>query len=183
MELMLAMSLESAEVAARMTVSVLVVSGSLLAGLAVDEGYRDTAYIPVKGDVYTIGYGSTTGVKKGDKTTPTRALIRMLDEIENVYAAGVKSCVKVPLYQHEYEAYVRLTYSVGVPTFCRKGEINKKTGQFEPNLIDLINSKRYAEACERIEAFNKGPGRKVLPGLVKRRATERAICEGKKPEG
>lgn len=178
MNLILAMSLESAEVAARMTVSVLVVSGALLAGLANDEGYRDTAYIPVKGDVYTIGYGSTTGVKKGDKTNPARALIRMLDEIENVYAAGVKSCVKVPLYQHEYEAYVRLTYSVGVPTFCRHAEPGKP-----PNLIDLINAQRYAEACERIEAFNKGPGRKVLPGLVKRRKTERALCEGKKPEG
>lgn len=176
MNLLVAMSLESSEVAARMSVSVLMITGSLLVSLADTEGYRDTAYIPVKGDVYTIGYGSTSGVKKGDKTTPTRALIRMLDEIENVYAAGVKSCVTVPLFQHEYEAYVRLTYSVGVPTFCRKAAAGQP-----PNLIDLINTKRYAEACQRIEAFNKGPGRKVLPGLVKRRASERAICEGKKP--
>jgi lysozyme len=44
----------------------------------------------------------------------------------------------------------------------------------------LINSGHYAEACARIEAFKYGPGRKVLPGLVKRRAEERAICEGRK---
>jgi lysozyme len=177
MNLLLTMSLESSEVAARMSVSVLLVTGSLLATLAGDEGYRETAYVPVKGDVYTIGFGSTTGVKKGDRITPDRALIRFLDEIENVYADGVKKCVKVPLYQHEYEAFVRLAYNIGVPTFCRSsGKGNP------PNLIDLINSEQYAKACERIEAFNKGPGRKVMPGLVKRRKTERAICEGKKPK-
>lgn len=169
------MALNSLQIAGRMSVAVLVVSGSLITGLAVDEDYRGEAYIPVKGDVYTIGYGSTTGVKKGDKTTPARALIRLLDEVESVYAAGVRGCVKVPLYQYEYEAYVRLAYSVGVPTFCRKAAPGKP-----PNLIDLINSERYAEACERIEAFKHGPGRKVLPGLVKRRAEERAICEGRK---
>lgn len=175
MNLILAMSLESAQVAARMSVSVLMVSGSLLASLAGTEGYRETAYVPVKGDVYTIGFGSTSGVKKGDRITPERALIRFLDEIENVYADGVKKCVKVALYQHEYEAYVRLAYNIGVPAFCRSAGPGKP-----PNLIDLINAERYAEACQRIEAFNKGPGRKVMPGLVKRRAEERRICEGKR---
>jgi lysozyme len=63
---------------------------------------------------------------------------------------------------------------VGVPTFCRKAQPGKP-----PNLIDLINAERYADACARIEAFKYGPGRKVLTGLVKRRAEERAICEGK----
>lgn len=169
------MALDSVNVATRMSVAVLIVSGSLVGALVKDEDYRETAYVPVKGDVYTIGFGSTAGVKKGDKTTPTRALIRMLDEIEDVYAAGVRSCVKVPLYQYEYEAYVRLTYNIGVPAFCRSAKPGKP-----PNLIDLINSQRYAEACERIEAFKYGPGRKVLPGLVKRRAEERAVCEGRK---
>jgi lysozyme len=175
MNLLLTMSIESAQVAARMSVSVLMVSGSLLASLAGDEGYRDTAYVPVRGDVYTIGFGSTNGVKKGDRITPDRALIRFLDEVENVYADGIKKCIKVPLYQHEYDAYLRLAYNVGVPTFCRSAGPGKP-----PNLIDLINAERYAEACERIEAFNKGPGRKVMSGLVKRRAEERRICEGKK---
>jgi lysozyme len=174
MELELTMALSSLQAAGRMSVAVMVVSGALIGALATDEDYRETAYIPVKGDVYTIGYGSTAGVKKGDRTTPARALIRLLDEVENVYADGVRKCVTVPLYQYEYDAYVRLAYSVGVPTFCRKA----KPGQ-PPNLIDLINAQRYAEACERIEAFNKGPGRKVLPGLVARRAKERAMCEGK----
>ena len=163
---------------ARATVAMMVLAASTLVGIAVHEGYREEAYIPVPGDVPTIGFGSTAGVRMGDKTTPTRSLVRLLDEIEGVYAAGVRRCVTVPLYQYEYEAYVRLAYSVGVPTFCRKAAPGKP-----PNLIDLINSGRYAEACARIEAFKYGPGRKVLPGLVKRRAEERAICEGRKSSG
>jgi lysozyme len=158
----------------RTSVAVMVLAASTLVGIAVNEGYRGEAYIPVPGDVPTIGFGATKDVHMGDKTTPTRSLVRLLDEVEGVYAAGVKKCITAPLYQYEYEAYVRLAYNVGVGTFCRKAAPGKP-----PNLIDLINSGRYAEACARIEAFKYGPGRKVLPGLVKRRAEERAICEGR----
>ena len=161
---------------ARSAVALLVLAASTLVGIAVHEGYKDEAYIPVRGDVPTVGFGTTAGVKIGDKTTPVRSLVRLLDEIEGVYAAGVKRCVTVPLYQHEYEAFVSLAYNVGVPTFCRKALPGKP-----PNLIDLINSGKYEEACVRIEAFKYGPGRKILPGLVRRRAEERALCEGRKP--
>ena len=159
----------------RSAIAVMVLAASTLVGIAVHEGYKDEAYIPAPGDVPTIGFGTTSGVRMGDKTTPTRSLVRLLDEVEGVYAAGVKRCVTVPLYQHEYEAYVSLAYNVGVAAFCRKAKPGKP-----PNLIDLINAGKYAEACERIEAFKYGPGRKVLPGLVKRRAEERALCEGGK---
>lgn len=162
----------------RSAVTLLVLAASTLVGIAVHEGYREEAYVPVKGDVATIGFGTTAGVKMGDKTTPERSLVRLLDEIEGVYAAGVKRCVKVPLYQHEYEAYVSLAYNIGTGAFCRKALPGKP-----PNLIDLINAGRYAEACERIDAFVYGPGRKKLPGLIKRRAKERALCEGRDVKG
>lgn len=194
MDLILAMSLESAQVASRMMVSVLVVTGSVIGGIAVNEDFRDTAYIPVKGDVYTIGYGSTKGVKKGDRITPPRALIRLLDEVENVYADGIKKCITVPLYQHEYDAFLRLAYNIGVPAFCRKANKFPKDDKGRPlppepdRLIDVLNAGKYAEACAKISEFNgkyitneKGQRVKVvLPGLVKRRAEERAVCEGKR---
>lgn len=159
----------------RSAVAVMVLAASTLVGIAVHEDYKDEAYIPAPGDVPTIGFGTTAGVRMGDRTTPARSLVRLLDEVEGTYAAGVKRCVTVPLYQYEYEAYVSLAYNIGVAAFCRKAKPGKP-----PNLIDLINSGKYAEACERIEAFKYGPGRKVLPGLVKRRAEERALCEGEK---
>jgi lysozyme len=179
MELVLAMSLETAQVAFRVAVATIAITGSTVVGLALDEKYVGEAMIPVKGDKWTNGYGTTTGVKKGDKTTPERALVRLMGDLEDIYAAGIRKCVTVPLYPHEFQAYLRLTYNVGVPTFCRKAKPDPVTGKIEPNLIDLINTKRYAEACQRIEAFKYGPGRVVYPGLVKRRAEERRICEGR----
>lgn len=159
----------------RMAVSGILVAAFTVAGIAGFEGYRSDAYIPVKGDVPTIGFGSTKGVKMGDRITPERALQRLLNEVDSEYAQGVRKCVKVPLHQYEFAAYVSLSYNVGVPTFCRKALPDKP-----PNLIDLINAERYAEACERIEAFVYGPGKKKLNGLVKRRKEERAICEGRR---
>src|SRR5687768_15696367 len=124
----------------RTMVAALVLAASTLVGIAVHEGYREDAYVPVPGDVPTIGFGSTTGVRMGDRTTPERSLIRLLDEIEGIYAAGVKRCVTAPLYQHEYEAYVRLAYNIGIATFCRRAKPGRP-----PNLIDLINAGHYAE--------------------------------------
>lgn len=158
---------------ARSLVAVLVLAASTLVAVMQQEGYEGQAMIPVPGDVYTYGYGTTKGVHKGDRIDPVRASIRLLDEIENVYAAGVRQCVTAPLYPHEFGTYVTLAYNIGVGAFCRKAKPGKP-----PNLIDLINSQQYAAACQRIEAFNKFHG-KPLRGLTILRAKQRAACEGK----
>ena len=149
----------------RTQVASLVLAASTLVGIAVHEGYKDEAYIPVRGDVPTIGFGTTSGVKMGDKTTPERSLVRLLDEIEGIYAAGVRRCVTVPLYRHEYEAYVSLAYNIGVSAFCRS------------TLVKLLNQERYAEACEQIKRWNRAGG-KVLRGLTIRREAEYKQCMG-----
>jgi lysozyme len=162
----------------RSTVAVMVLAASTLVGIATHEGYKDEAYVPTKGDVPTIGFGHTSGVKIGDKTTPVRSLIQLMNEVQGVYVDGLKKCITAPLFDYEFAAYISLAYNIGVTSFCRKA----KPGS-SPNLIELINTEKYEEACQRIEAFVYGPGRKRLPGLVKRRAEERAICEGKKRDG
>ena len=162
----------------RLAIAMLAVPAAAVVGIALQEDYREVAYIPVKGDRPTFGYGSTKWVKMGDRTTPARALLRLYTEVEGIYANELKKCIKVPLHSYEFGAYVSLAYSVGAETVCRKAKPDKH-GHIEPNLIDLINSERYAEACERIGAFVYGPDKtKPLPGLIKRRAAERAMCEG-----
>ncbi len=150
----------------RTTIGALVLAASTLVGIATHEGYRDTAYIPVPGDVPTIDFGRTNGVKMGDKSNPVRGLIYLMDEVEGVYANGVKQCVTVPLYQYEFGAYVSLTYNIGVNAFCKS------------TLVKKLNSGDYAGACASISNWNKAGG-KVLKGLVIRREAERALCEGK----
>lgn len=150
----------------RLAVGALVLAASTLVGIAAHEGYRGDAYIPVPGDVPTIGFGSTDGVKMGDKTTPVRSLQRLLDEVDSVYAQGVRNCVKVPLHSYEFAAFVSLTYNIGVSAFCKS------------TLVRKVNSEDYTGACAEISRWNRAGG-KVLRGLTIRREEERAICEGR----
>jgi lysozyme len=148
----------------RTHIAALVLSASALVGIATHESYRGEAYIPVPGDVPTLGFGTTEGVKMGDKTSPERALIRLLADA-NAYEKAVKSCVKVPLYQHEYDAYLSLTYNIGTGAFCRS------------TLVKKANAGDYTGACNEILRWNKAGG-KVLNGLVKRRQAEHDLCMG-----
>jgi len=59
----------------RTTVAALGLSAAALVDLVLHEGYSDRAIIPVKGDVPTLGFGSTTRadgspVRLGDTITP-----------------------------------------------------------------------------------------------------------------
>jgi lysozyme len=61
---------------ARIVIGALTLSASALVGIAVHEGYRGEAYRPVPGDVPTIGFGTTDGVKPGDRGRLRRGLRR-----------------------------------------------------------------------------------------------------------
>ena len=147
----------------RIVVGVLAVSATCLVGIATHEGYRSEAYKDAVG-IPTIGFGETAGVKMGDKTTPERALVQLLSSTEK-HADTIRQCIKVPLYQHEFDAYISLAYNIGTGAFCRS------------TLVKKLNAKDYAGACEEIKRWNKAGG-KVLPGLVKRREAEYRMCMG-----
>ena len=150
----------------RTLVAAMSLGAATLVGIAGHEQYRGVAYMPTPNDVPTLGFGSTAGVKMGDKIDPVRALVRLQQELDDVYVAGVKSCIKVPMYDYEFGASVSLAYNIGVKAFCGS------------TVARRFNAEDYAGACAGFSAWNKQAGR-VLPGLVKRRAEERAICEGR----
>ena len=142
----------------------LVLSATALITLAVNEGFSDHAYIPVKGDVPTIGYGETQGVKMGDRITAIDAL-KALNRDVAVYENDIKKCIKVPLSQNEFDAYVDLAYNIGPGAFCSS------------TLVRRLNHGDYALACRSILDWNKFHGA-VLPGLTKRRQAEYYTCMG-----
>ena len=148
----------------RTNVAALVLSAAALIGIVVHEGYSDTAYVPVAGDVPTIGFGTTGGVKLGDKTTPIKALERALTDV-NSFEDALKKCVKVPLHQYEYDAYISLSYNIGSSAFCNS------------TLVKLLNSGNYEEACKQILRWDKFQG-KPLRGLTIRRQSEYKQCIG-----
>lgn len=148
----------------RTTVAALVLSAAALIGITQHEGYSDKAYIPVHGDVPTIGFGTTKGVKLGDKITPTQALNRALTDL-NAFEGALKQCVTAPLHQHEYDAYISLSYNIGSSAFCKS------------TLVKKLNAQDYDGACREILRWNKAGGR-VLKGLVFRRKEEFKQCMG-----
>lgn len=148
----------------RLKPTLLAISASALVGIAVHEGYRGEAYEPVKGDVPTIGFGTTEGVEMGDRITPERALVRLLQDA-NKFEKAVRRCAPVPMHQYEFDAYVSLTYNIGEGAFCRS------------TLVKLLNQQKYEEACKQILRWDKFNGRS-LPGLTKRRQQEYEQCLG-----
>ncbi len=149
----------------RQVLAALALSAAGFVGLLQFEGYTEKAVIPVPGDVPTLGFGTTEGVKMGDKTTPPQAVSRALRDVYR-FEGAVRKCVTVPLHQHEYDALVSFTYNVGAKAFCAS------------TLVQKLNDGDYAGACAEMSRWTRVGGREVQ-GLANRRAKERAMCEGR----
>lgn len=138
-------------------------TNSSRAGLALIktyEGCKLTAYLCPAGK-WTIGYGRTTNVKKGDTCSQAQADAWLLEEYE-AFESKVRALVKVALTANQLGALVSFAYNVGV------GALKDST------LLRLLNAADYSGAAAQFARWNKGGG-KVLPGLVKRRAAEAAL--------
>jgi lysozyme len=146
----------------RFKIAALSLSASALVGIASWEGFRSNAYIPIPGDVPTIGFGTTAGVKMGDTIDPVKALQRKIVDISK-FEGALKECVTVPLAQHEYDSYLSLAYNIGPTAFCNS------------TLVKKLNNQDYAGACKEILRWNRASGR-VVQGLVNRREAEYKQC-------
>ena len=135
-----------------------------LVAIAGWEGFREDAYIPIDGDVPTIGFGHTAGVRLGDTVTVEQALTLLRGDVRAA-ERGVLSCVKVPLSQGELDAYVSLAFNVGTSAFCGS------------TLVRKLNAGDYKGACDEIKRWHYAGGVSV-PGLVARREAEYRRCMG-----
>ena len=156
----------------RISIAALSLSAAAFVGILTREGYSDNAIIPVPGDVPTVGFGTTGGVRMGDTTTPLKAVQRAMIDSTNDQSA-IKRCVKVPLHQYEYDAYVNLSYNIGSTAFCNSTAVRR------------LNASDYVGACEAILMFKmfKGfdcstTGNKICYGLWKDRVRVHAQCVG-----
>lgn len=124
------------------------------------EGFRANAY-PDVGSVWTIGYGFTKGVKKGDKITRSEADARLREELTE-YERGVLRACKVEPNQNQFDALVCFAFNVGV------------AGMSKSSVIKAHNREDYQAAARAFGLWNKAGG-KVWPGLTRRRAAEGAL--------
>ena len=126
------------------------------------EGCRLTAYKCPSG-VWTIGYGHTNGVKKGQKISQKRAEEFLREDLAK-FENGVKKAVFVPLTQNQFDALVSFTYNCGLGAF-KNSTLRKK-----------LNAKDYKGAAKEFLRWNKSNGI-VLEGLKRRRNAEKALFE------
>ena len=148
----------------RKHIATISLSATALVALLLHEGYRENAYTPVAGDVPTIGFGTTSGVKLGDRTTPEKALQIAMRDVQ-AFEGAIKECVTVALHQWEYDAYTSLAYNIGPNAFCRS------------TLVRRLNAGDYVGACNQILRWDQFKG-KPLAGLTKRRNEEHRKCLG-----
>jgi len=150
----------------RIVIASLTLSAAAFGGLVAYEGWCGSACIPVPGDVPTLGFGTTEGVRMGDTITPQKAVQRALQDVAK-FEGAVKQCVRVPLHQHEYDAYISLSYNIGPTAFCGS------------TLVRKLNAADYATACREILKWDKFKGA-PLRGLTLRRQSEYTKCMGVK---
>lgn len=123
------------------------------------EGCRLTSYQD-SGGVWTIGYGHTANVSKGQAISQAQADAFLKADCANA-ERSVNSYTKYNWNQNQFDALVSFTFN------CGSGNLKK--------LLD--NGQRtIAEISAKITAYNKAGG-KVLQGLINRRAAEKELFD------
>ncbi len=124
------------------------------------EGLRLNAYPDpaTGGDPWTVGYGSTKGVKKGMTITVQEAEQRLIMDLQDACRA-VERYVTVPLNDNQFAALVSFTFNVG------PGNLAVST------LLKRLNEGEYSGVPMQMMRWNRAAG-KTLPGLTRRRTAE-----------
>lgn len=135
------------------------ISNNGLALIKKFEGCKLTSYQDSIG-VWTIGYGHTSGVKKGQTITQVQADTFLKSDCSSAEKA-VNSYTKYNWNQNQFDALVSFTFN------CGSG-----------NLKTLLNNgqRTISEISTKITAYNKAGG-KVLQGLVNRRIAEKELFD------
>ena len=128
------------------------------------EGLKLKAYIPVPGDVPTIGHGSTgRHVKMGLVITRECAQALLLKDLIR-FEKCVNRQVKTRINQNQYDACVCFAFNLGCGAFRTS------------TLLKRINARKFQEAADQFPRWNKtGRPLRVVRGLTNRRNAERDL--------
>ena len=126
------------------------------------EGCRLDAYLCPAG-VWTIGYGHTRDVKRGDVIDQEQAEAFLIEDLEE-FEGYVSALCERSLTQYQFDALVSWTFNLG-PTNLK-----------ESTLLNRINYGPISDVPFQIQRWTRAGGQ-VLQGLVKRRAAEAALWQ------
>lgn len=137
------------------------------------EGTELKAYRDIAG-VVTACTGNTSAAVLGKRYTPERCRELLASDLVR-HHQGLARCITVPLADHERAALLSWTFNVGVGAACSS------------TLVKLRNAGDAAGACAQLSrwVFVRGrdcrlaENRLFCSGIVRRRAAERDMCEGR----
>jgi lysozyme len=114
---------------------------------------------------WTVGYGSTKGVRSGMKITEAEAEEKLVDDLK-VSEADVKRVVNVPLSAHQFDALVCLAFNIGGTSLAKS------------TLVKKLNKGLYDEVPNEILRWDKARvdgSLQSVRGLTRRRTAEAAL--------
>ena len=125
------------------------------------EGYgramrrADGSFMTIKNTTKAQAYAAST-IK-----TEAQAEKALAEDIA-LFSSKIKPMIKVPLNDNQFSACVSLAYNIGEGAFSTS------------SVLKGINSKNFIKAADSFALWNKCDG-EVLPGLVKRRESEKVL--------
>jgi lysozyme len=131
------------------------------------EGFEPKAYL-CPANVWTIGYGSTQGVKPGDTITKAQALTLLAKDMEVARAklyGVIKPQIIDELTENQWSALLSFAFNLG----AGKWQIWKR-----------INARQFDQVPQELAKFVNAGGKKIS-GLVKRRAAEQVLWSTDEP--
>jgi lysozyme len=131
------------------------------------EGLKLYSYLPTPHDKWTIGYGHTKGVTKGQHVTPEQAEEFLREDLAWVEKV-INDRVKVPITQNQFDALASLVFNIGEGNFVTS------------SVLRFLNSKDYKAAADHFCLWNKQRNKvtgklEVLNGLTIRRTKEKEL--------
>ena len=121
----------------------------------------------------TIAYEDGIKVQRGDVITQERANALLAWEVAEK-AEAVRRIVKVPVNADQFAALVSFAYNVGQD----EDADTIPEGLGDSSLLKKLNAGDYKGAADEFLKWTRAGG-KVLPGLVRRRKSERNLFLGK----
>lgn len=129
------------------------------------EGLQTVAYRDASpAQIWTICYGSTEGVKPGDRKTVEECNALLEGELREKYIPGVEACLRAPATDRQRVAFYSFAYNLGIGRFCK-------------SIAPVWNAGDKAGACAKLLRFNTAGGI-PLRGLTRRRQAEYELCSG-----
>lgn len=132
--------------------------------IATYEGKRNVGYLdPAPARYETICYGHKQAGVLGARMSDEQCVAMLLADARS-HGLEIAPCLPLELPTPTHAAFVSFAFNVGAKAFCRS------------NVSHKARAGDLRGACAELSRWTRAGGR-TLPGLVKRRAVERALCE------